>query len=97
MGKKWPQGWYSLLQWVTRFLGRWCLLVKNVSNIEVGKKFVVYPWIGCGECEACKADNEHECGPFTAQNIGVAVDGGYGEYVLVKHSRYLFDAGDTPG
>ena len=69
---------------------------KNVKNIEVGKKFVVYPWIGCGKCEACKADNEHECGPFTAQNIGVAVDGGYGEYVLVKHSKYLFDAGNTP-
>ena len=69
---------------------------QNVSNIEVGKKFVVYPWIGCGQCEACKEDNEHECGPFTAQNIGVSIDGGYGEYVLVKHSRYLFDAGDTP-
>ncbi len=69
---------------------------ENVKNIEVGKKFVVYPWIGCGECEPCKADNEHECGPLTAENIGVAVDGGYGEYVLVKHSKYLFDAGNTP-
>ena len=39
---------------------------------------------------------EHHCGPFTAENIGVTVDGGYGEYFLVKHSKYLFDAGDTP-
>ena len=69
---------------------------QNVIDIELGRKFVVYPWIGCGECEACKSDNEHECGPFTAQNIGVSVDGGYGEYVLVKDSKYLFDAGNTP-
>ena len=41
-------------------------------------------------------DMEHHCGPFTAENIGVTVDGGYGEYFLVKHSKYLFDAGDTP-
>ena len=26
----------------------------NKSNVEIGKKFVVYPWIGCGECEICK-------------------------------------------
>ena len=32
---------------------------QNVNNIEVGKKFVVYPWICCGECEACINDNEH--------------------------------------
>ena len=22
----------------------------EVTNIEIGKKFVVYPWIGCGKC-----------------------------------------------
>ena len=69
---------------------------EDVKDIEIGKKFVVYPWIGCGECNSCIEDNEHECGPLTAQNIGVSVDGGYGEFVLVKDSKYLFDAGDTP-
>ena len=69
---------------------------ENVKGIEVGKKYVVYPWVGCGECFQCKNDMEHHCGPFTAENIGVTVDGGYGEYFLVKHSKYLFDAGDTP-
>ena len=39
---------------------------------------------------------EHYCSPFTAENLGVSVDGGYGEYVLVKDSKYLFDAGNTP-
>lgn len=69
---------------------------ENVKSIDVGKKYVVYPWIGCGECFQCKKGMEHHCGPFTAENIGVTVDGGYGEYFLVKHSKYLFDAGDTP-
>ena len=69
---------------------------EGVKDVEIGKKFVVYPWIGCGECDSCIENNEHECGPFTAQNLGVSVDGGYGEFVLVKDSKYLFDAGDTP-
>ena len=69
---------------------------EGVKDVEIGKKFVIYPWIGCGECDSCIEDNEHECGPFTAQNLGVSVDGGYGEFVLVKDSKYLFDAGDTP-
>lgn len=68
----------------------------GVKDVEIGKKFVVYPWIGCGECKSCIEDNEHECGPLTAQNLGVSVDGGYGEFVLVKDPKYLFDAGDTP-
>ncbi len=68
----------------------------DVSNVEIGKKYVVYPWIGCGECNECKRDMEHYCSPFTAENLGVSVDGGYGEYVLVKDSKYLFDAGNTP-
>ena len=69
---------------------------EKVKDIEIGKKYVVYPWIGCGECEQCKNDMEHYCGPFTSKNLGVSVDGGYGEYVLVDDSKYLFDAGDTP-
>lgn len=69
---------------------------EGVKDVAIGKKFVIYPWIGCGECDSCIEDNEHECGPFTAQNLGVSVDGGYGEFVLVKDSKYLFDAGDTP-
>jgi len=69
---------------------------EDVHDVEIGKKYVVYPWIGCGECKECKNDMEHYCGPFTAQNLGVSVNGGHAEYVLVKDARYLFDAGDTP-
>jgi alcohol dehydrogenase/propanol-preferring alcohol dehydrogenase len=70
-------------------------LGENVKDLEVGKKYVVYPWIGCGKCEVCLSGNEHYCGITTNRNIGITRDGGYGEYVLVPDKKYLFDAGDT--
>ena len=68
----------------------------NVEGIEIGKKYVAYPWIGCGECNECKNGREHYCSPLTTKNLGINVNGGYAEYVLVPHSKYLFDAGNTP-
>ena len=70
-------------------------LGENVKDFEIGKKYVVYPWIGCGDCEICESGNEHYCGITTNRNIGITRDGGYGEYVLVPDKKYLFDAGDT--
>ena len=68
----------------------------TASDVLIGEKFVVYPWIGCGECEDCLAGNEHYCGPTTNKNIGITENGGYGEFVLVPDKKYLFSAGDTP-
>ena len=68
----------------------------QVKDIEIGKKYVAYPWIGCGDCNECKNEREHYCSPLTTKNLGINVDGGYAEYVLVPDSKYLFDAGDTP-
>jgi alcohol dehydrogenase/propanol-preferring alcohol dehydrogenase len=68
----------------------------NVEGIEIGKKYVAYPWIGCGECNECKNGREHYCSPLTTKNLGINVNGGYAEYVLVPHAKYLFDAGNTP-
>ena len=68
----------------------------KVKNITIGKKYVIYPWIGCGECEDCLNEREHYCSPFTTRNIGINVNGGHAEYVLVPDEKYLFDAGNTP-
>ena len=68
----------------------------QVKDIEIGKKYVAYPWIGCGDCNECKNEREHYCSPLTTKNLGINVDGGYAEYVLVPDPKYLFDAGDTP-
>jgi alcohol dehydrogenase/propanol-preferring alcohol dehydrogenase len=67
---------------------------ERVSSILPGEKYVVYPWIGCGDCELCNADKTHYC--MNNSNLGVNVGGGYGDHVLVPGAQYLFDAGDTP-
>jgi alcohol dehydrogenase/propanol-preferring alcohol dehydrogenase len=67
---------------------------EEVSNINVGEKYVAYPWIGCGDCELCNADKTHYC--MNNSNLGINVSGGYGDHVIVPGEQYLFDAGDTP-
>ncbi len=60
----------------------------DVEGVAVGDRRVVYPWIGCGHCAMCAAGDEHLCNASRA--IGVNVDGGFAEQVLVPHERYLF-------
>ena len=67
---------------------------EKVSNVKVGEKYVVYPWIGCGDCELCNNDKTHYC--MNNSNIGINVSGGYADHVLIPGEQYLFDAGDTP-
>jgi alcohol dehydrogenase len=57
--------------------------------VAAGHRVAVYPWIGCGKCAACRADNENLCSDH--RHLGVAVDGGYATHVLVPHPRYLLD------
>jgi D-arabinose 1-dehydrogenase-like Zn-dependent alcohol dehydrogenase len=65
----------------------------DAKDVEIGDRRVVYPWIGCGECASCKRGDEHLCTP--GQALGIVKNGGFAEYVLVPHSRYLFDKGDV--
>jgi len=65
----------------------------DVSGVSVGDRRVVYPWIGCGECAACKRGDEQLCTPGRA--LGIVAAGGFADHVLVPHSRYLFDKGDV--
>ncbi len=60
----------------------------------VGKRYVVFPWIGCGECATCQRDQEHICSK--PRQLGIQVAGGYAEYVLVPHPKYLLDATGVP-
>lgn len=65
----------------------------DAKDVEIGDRRVVYPWIGCGECASCKRGDEHLCTP--GQALGIVKNGGFAEYVLIPHSRYLFDKGDV--
>ncbi len=58
-------------------------------DATTGTKVAVYPWIGCGQCPACKAGDENICA--APRHLGITVDGGYATHVLVPHPRYLID------
>jgi len=59
------------------------------AGAESGATVAVYPWIGCGQCAACKAGDENICA--APRHLGVTVDGGFATHVLVPHPRYLID------
>ncbi|MFB3101000.1 MAG: alcohol dehydrogenase [Gammaproteobacteria bacterium] len=65
----------------------------DAEGVEIGDRRVVYPWLGCGECAACKRGDEQLCTPGRA--LGIIAPGGYADHVLVPHSRYLFDKGSV--
>jgi len=54
-----------------------------------GRAVAVYPWIGCGQCPACKVGDENICA--APRHLGITVDGGFATHVLVPHPRYLVD------
>ena len=58
-----------------------------VQGIAVGDNVLVYPWIGCGNCAACRIGNDNVCD--TPRSLGVFQNGGYAEYVLVPHFKFL--------
>jgi alcohol dehydrogenase len=59
------------------------------ATVKAGTKVAVYPWIGCGQCAACKAGDENICA--APRHLGVTVDGGFATHVLVPHARYLIE------
>ena len=61
----------------------------DAANVKPGAKIAVYPWIGCGTCSACKAEEENLC--IAPHHLGVNADGGFASHVLVPHSRYLIE------
>jgi len=60
---------------------------ENVSNVLVGDDVLVFPWMGCGECPACKVGNENLCD--APKSMGLFQNGGYADYTLIPDSKYL--------
>ncbi|HLH91835.1 MAG TPA: alcohol dehydrogenase [Xanthobacteraceae bacterium] len=58
-------------------------------DAKPGDRIAVYPWIGCGACNACRHGEENNCA--ASRHLGINVDGGYASHVLVPHPRYLID------
>lgn len=68
----------------------------DATGVKIGAHYAAFPWIGCGECAACKRGEENLCA--RPRNIGcsASVPGGYATHVLIPHPRYLLDYGNTP-
>lgn len=66
---------------------------EQVTDVSVGDRRVVYPWIGCGDCASCRRGEEHLCTP--GRGLGTMARGGFADHVLVPDSRYLFDKGNV--
>jgi D-arabinose 1-dehydrogenase-like Zn-dependent alcohol dehydrogenase len=61
----------------------------GVIGLAAGAACAVYPWIGCGECQRCKAGDEHLCDK--PRHLGINVDGGYASHVIAPHPRHIID------
>jgi D-arabinose 1-dehydrogenase-like Zn-dependent alcohol dehydrogenase len=61
----------------------------DAGSVPLGAERIAYPWIGCGKCARCLEGNDNLCAAM--QSIGVQRPGGYADYVLVPHPRYLVD------
>jgi len=59
------------------------------AKVATGANVAIYPWIGCGECPACKVGDENIC--TAPRHLGITVDGGFATHVLIPHPRYLID------
>lgn len=64
----------------------------DVKDVKVGMRMLADPWIGCGNCPACQRNEDNLC--TAMRSLGVFSNGGYADYMLVPHPRYLFDIGD---
>ncbi|MFM8547991.1 MAG: alcohol dehydrogenase [Betaproteobacteria bacterium] len=61
----------------------------DAQGVVYGKPMLVHPWIGCGECAACRRGDENHCASPRA--LGVMRPGGFADHVLLPHPRYLVD------
>jgi propanol-preferring alcohol dehydrogenase len=72
-------------------LGRVAKLGPDAAGISIGDRRIVYPWIGCGHCRRCQAENDNLCA--NQRSLGVVQHGGFASHILVPHPRYLVDPG----
>jgi D-arabinose 1-dehydrogenase-like Zn-dependent alcohol dehydrogenase len=75
-------------------VGEVVALGPDADGVALGDRRVVFPWIGCGTCDFCRAGSEHLCSAPRA--LGVNRDGGFADHVLVDDARYLFDFAPLP-
>ena len=66
-----------------------------VRGANVGTRYAVFPWIGCGDCPACMRGEENLCTRGRQLGCSPGIAGGYATHILVPHPKYLLDYGET--
>ena len=66
----------------------------DAEGVAPGDRRIVYPWIGCGQCEVCRKGQELLC--LKPRIVGTWKDGGYSDRVIVPDARYLVDFDGIP-
>jgi len=72
-------------------VGRVVKLGPQAAGVKVGDVRIVFPWVGCGTCAACLAEEDNMC--LTPKSLGVYQNGGYATHVVAPHPRHLVDPG----
>jgi alcohol dehydrogenase, propanol-preferring len=75
-------------------VGEVVALGPDAKGVKIGDRVLADPWIGCGTCAACRRNEDNLC--MAMRSLGVFSNGGYADYLMVPHPRYLFDIGDLP-
>jgi alcohol dehydrogenase/propanol-preferring alcohol dehydrogenase len=70
-------------------VGRVVALGPDAQSAKVGDHRIAFPWLGCGKCERCAAEQDNLC--TALRPLGVFRHGGFATHVIVPHSRYLID------
>jgi len=67
------------------------------KTVSIGKRYLVFPWIGCGtsenKCKQCERGLENCCICGWPQKFteGRSMYGGYASHALIPHPRYLIE------
>jgi alcohol dehydrogenase, propanol-preferring len=72
-------------------VGRVVKLGPEATGVKPGDIRIVYPWVGCGHCERCLAEEDNMC--LQGRSLGVFQNGGYATHVLAMEARHLVDPG----
>jgi len=72
-------------------VGRVAALGPEATGVAIGERRIVFPWVGCGTCAKCLAEDDNMC--LAPQSLGVYRHGGYATHVLAPHPRHLVDPG----
>ncbi len=73
-------------------VGRVAKLGPDATGVAVGDLRIVFPWLGCGQCERCLAEEDNMC-VVANRSLGIYRNGGYATHVVAPHPRHLIDPG----